>query len=79
VVVPARATARFVVRHVEKAGPAVMITTAIRSLGEQLRSRLFVIELPDDPRQRQAVLAAQERFEVDDAPPVAPSLVASRS
>jgi MarR family len=76
VVVPDRATARFVVRTIEKAGPTVLITTATRPLGEQLMSRLLVIELPDDHRQLQAVLAAQARLEVDGVPPADPGLVA---
>jgi len=76
VVVPDRTTAKFVVRHIEKAGPTVLITTATRPLGEQLMSRLFAIELPADQRQLQAVLAAQARLEVDDVPPADPGLVA---
>jgi hypothetical protein len=76
VVVPDRTTAKFVVRHIEKAGPTVLITTATRPLGEQLVSRLFVIELAADQRQLQAVLAAQARLEVDDVPPADPRLVA---
>jgi hypothetical protein len=76
VVVFDRATAKFVVRHVEKAGPTALITTATRPLGEQLMSRLFAIELPDDQRQLRAVLAAQARLEVDDVPPADPSLLA---
>jgi hypothetical protein len=76
VVVPDRATAKFVVRRIEKAGPTALVTTATRPLGEQLMSRLFAIELPDDQRQLRAVLAAQARLEVDDVPPVDPGLVA---
>jgi hypothetical protein len=76
VVVPDRATAKFVVRHVEKAGPTALITTATRPLGEQLMSRLFLIELPDDQKQLRAVLAAQARLEVEDVPPADPGLVA---
>jgi hypothetical protein len=76
VVVPDRATAKFVARHITKAGPTVLITTATRPLGLQLTSRMLVIELPDDQRQLQAVLAAQARFEVDDVPQVDPALVA---
>ena len=79
VVTPDRGTAKFVVRDVEKAGPTALITTATRPLGEQLMSRLFLIELPADQRQLQAVLAAQARLEVDDVPPPDPSLVAFQS
>jgi hypothetical protein len=79
VVVPDRTTAKFVVRHVEKAGPTVLITTATRPLGEQLMSRVFAIELAADQRQLQAVLAAQARLEIDDVPPADPGLVAFQS
>ncbi|MGO9178051.1 MAG: hypothetical protein ACLQHS_02085 [Candidatus Limnocylindrales bacterium] len=76
VVVPDRATASFVARRIEKAGPTALITTATRPLGEQLMSRLFAIELPDDQRQLRAVLAAQARLELDDVPPADPGLLA---
>ncbi len=76
VVVPDRATAKFVVRRIEKPGPTALITTATRPLGEQLMSRLFAIELPADQAQLQAVLAAQARLEDDDVPPADPGLLA---
>jgi len=76
VVVPDRATGTFVVRRIERAGPTVLLTTATRPLGAQLMSRLFEIELPDDQRQLQAVLAAQARLEVDDLPPADAGLLA---
>jgi hypothetical protein len=76
VVVPDRATGTFVARRIEKPGPTALITTATRPLGEQLMSRLFAIELPDDRAQLRAVLAAQARLELDDVPPADPGLLA---
>ncbi|HLX34979.1 MAG TPA: hypothetical protein VKR30_06990 [Candidatus Limnocylindrales bacterium] len=74
-----RATGERVAQPVKKQGPTVLITTATRPLGEQLMSRLFPIDLPDDRRQLGAVLAAEARLEVDGVPPVDPGLVAFQS
>ena len=39
---------RFVTQEVHKPGPSVLITTAVRRLGAQLDSRLFILDVPDD-------------------------------
>lgn len=44
------------VRRIEKEGPTVLITTATRSLGNQLMSRLFVLDVPDDQQQIRAAV-----------------------
>ncbi len=61
-----------------KAGPSVLITTATRRLGEQLDSRLFSLDLPDDQEQVRAALAEQARLEAQGAanPDEAEALVA---
>ena len=63
----------FVVREVTKPGPTVLLTTAVRRLGPQLDSRLFIIEVPDDQQQLAQALAAQARLELE-GPPDLPEL-----
>ena len=65
----------FHVRHISRPGPTVMITTAVRLLGEQLLSRLFVLALPDSREQIAAQLKAQGQMEVDEPRPPTPALV----
>src|SRR5262249_2835128 len=69
-------TGDYVVREVQKAGPTVLVTTAGRRFGDQLDSRLFSLEVPDDPAQIRAVLAAQANQEVTPAKPPNRALVA---
>jgi hypothetical protein len=59
VVVRDEVTGEFTVRHVEKVGPTTLITTAVRSLGEQLMTRLFTLDVAGDPIQYRAALLAQ--------------------
>jgi energy-coupling factor transporter ATP-binding protein EcfA2 len=54
----------YTVRRIDKPGPTVLITTATRRLGEQLDSRLFALEVPDDQRQVRAALDAQAQLEL---------------
>jgi len=58
----------FAVRVIEKAGPTVLLTTAVRRLGPQLDSRLFVLEVPDEQEQLRAALRTQAALELADAP-----------
>jgi len=69
-------TGDFVVRAIDKAGPTVLLTTSTRSLGDQLMSRLFTIEVPDEPEQIRAALEAQATLELDGAPAPADELIA---
>lgn len=55
---------RQTVRSIRKQGPTVLITTATRSLGHQLMSRLFVLEVPDDQNQIRAALDSQAGLEL---------------
>jgi len=63
----------FTVRAIEKDGPTVLLTTAVRRLGPQLDSRLFVLEVPDEQAQLRAALNAQAAQELSSAP-VSPDL-----
>ena len=66
----------FKVRHIRKPGPTVLITTAVHRLGEQLMSRLFVLDVRDTQEQVRAALAAQARIELKGATQPPPALVA---
>jgi hypothetical protein len=74
VVVRDPTSADWVTRHVVKPGPTVLLTTSTRPLGDQLMTRLFTIEVPDDSAQLGAALAAMANLEVDGAPPPDPAL-----
>ena len=56
---------RFVTQEVHKPGPSVLITTAVRRLGAQLDSRLFILDVPDDQKQIASALRAQAALEAD--------------
>jgi len=49
-------TGRFTTRHIEKPGPTGLITTATKSLGEQMGTRLLTVAVSDTPQQTRAVL-----------------------
>ena len=44
-------THQFVTRHIVKPGPTVLLTTATRSLGEQLATRMLEFQVSDAPEQ----------------------------
>lgn len=69
-------TGDFTIREVDKPGPTVMITTSTRSLGNQLMTRVFTLELSDDQAQIAFRLQAQGRLETEDVQPPDKSLVA---
>lgn len=58
-------TGEFTTKEVDKEGPTVLITTAIRRLGPQLDSRLFTLDVPDDNDQIRQALATQGAIEID--------------
>jgi hypothetical protein len=72
-------TGKFAVREIEKLGPSVLITTAVKRLGNQLDSRLFSLEVPDDLTQIQAALEKQADIELAGLPDPDPALVAYQS
>jgi len=65
VVIRDPATGDFTVREVDKPGPTVLVTTAVRKLGEQLMTRLFSLEMADDRDQVLAALQTQATAEED--------------
>lgn len=75
VVAPQRGSDRLIVRDIVRPGPTVLITTATHPLGDQLMSRLFVIDMPDYHHQREQILVAQAQLELDGDPPRHDSLV----
>jgi len=71
VVVKDPETGQFVTKEINKEGPTILMTTAIRFIGGQLGTRLFLIEVPEDMKRIQAALATQGELEI--APPPEPS------
>ena len=66
----------YVVRTIDRPGPTVLLTTAVRSLGPQLSTRLFALDIPDDAHQVRAALAAQGAIEEDGAVEASTGLIA---
>lgn len=69
-------TGDFTVRKVVKPGPTVLITTSTRSLGAQLMTRLFTLEIGDSKEQIGAALETQAALETEGSKPLDGSLVA---
>ena len=69
-------TGEFMVVEIEKPGPTTLMTTAVKRLGPQLDSRLFILEVPDDQKQLAAALHMQATLEARGGPvdPPAPLL-----
>jgi hypothetical protein len=67
---------RYQVQEIVKYGPTVLITTAVRRLGAQLDSRLFSLEVPDDPTQVRHALATQAAIETNGTKEPDASLIA---
>lgn len=59
---------QFRTTHVDRGGPTVLITTAVRSLGDQLTSRMFTVEMAEGQDQVRAALRAQAKLELYAAP-----------
>jgi len=66
----------YVVKTVDRPGPTVLLTTAVKSLGPQLSTRLFSLDIPDDVNQIRAALAAQGGLEEDGIADADASLIA---
>ncbi len=69
-------TGDFTVRKVEKPGPTVLITTSTRSLGHQLMTRFFQLEIGDSKEQIGAALETQAVLETEGLKPLDGTLVA---
>jgi hypothetical protein len=71
-------TGEFDVQVIRKEGPTTLFTTTVsRVKGEQLDSRLYALDIPDDPAQQRAALHAQAKMELDgDIPEAGPAFLA---
>jgi hypothetical protein len=58
----------YEVQKVSKEGPTVLVTTAVRPLGDQLNSRLYPLDVPYDREQLQRALKMQADLELQGAP-----------
>jgi hypothetical protein len=69
-------TGDYVVREVDKPGPTSLITTSTKSLGSQLMTRLFTLEISDDKNQIGLRLETQAILETEGIMPPDSGLVA---
>jgi len=60
-----RETGNYQTRRVDKPGPTVLITTSTRSLGDQLMTRFFSLEIGDSKEQISAALVTQAALETE--------------
>jgi hypothetical protein len=68
-------TGSFRVHEVVKPGPTVLLTTAVRRLGPQLDTRVFTLDVPDDPHQLRQALITQGQIEVEEVAEPDPALI----
>lgn len=68
VTVRSETTGEYHVKEVRKPGPTVLVTTSVKSLGEQLMTRLFAVEVPYDQAQVRAALLAQAAMDATGEP-----------
>jgi hypothetical protein len=66
-------TGRYQTRHIRKAGPTVLITTGVRSPGQQLGTRMLELSISDAPQQTWAILERQA-LEASGRAPTPPDL-----
>ena len=71
-----RETGNFTTKKVDRKGPTVLITTSTRSLGDQLMTRFFSLEIGDSKEQISAALATQATIETEGIKPVDSQLLA---
>jgi len=69
-------TGEYTTQKKDKAGPTVLITTSTRSLGTQLMTRLFTLEIGDSKEQIGAALETQGALETEGSKPLDGALVA---
>jgi len=60
-------TGRFTVRHIDRPGPTVLVTTTTRPIRGQLGTRLLTLAVPETPEQLRAALETQARLELEGA------------
>jgi hypothetical protein len=66
----------FRTQEIDKPGPSVLITTSTRSLGDQLMTRLFALEIPEDIGRIRDALLAQADIELSGIKEPDPSIIA---
>jgi hypothetical protein len=76
VTIPDPETGDFTVRHIEKAGPTVLVTTAVKALGWQMMTRLFSLPVPEDVERLRQALETQATLELDGAVDPSAALIA---
>jgi len=74
-----RETGNFTTKKINRDGPTVLITTSVRSLGDQLMTRFFTLELGDSREQISAALETQAGLETKGIPCPDTGLVAFQS
>ena len=62
-------TGDYTVREVDKRGPTALVTTSTKSLGGQLMTRLFTLEVGDTKEQIRAALEMQAQVETEGVTP----------
>lgn len=67
-------TGDYTVSEKDKPGPTVLITTSTRSLGAQLMTRMFTLEISDNEEQIKAALETQAKLETEGTKPLDKSL-----
>jgi hypothetical protein len=72
-------TGKFETQEIDKAGPTVMLTTAVRPLGEQLGTRVFTIEIGEGADAVRAALNAQAAIELHGTSEPDSALIAFQS
>lgn len=72
-------TGEYVVKEIAKAGPTTMITTSTKRLGDQLESRMFLLDIPDDDGQIKSALLAQAGLELYQPADIDDALIAFQS
>lgn len=72
-------TGGWTVCDINKSGPTMLVTTSTKRLGDQLETRLFILEVPDDQQQVRAALKAQGDIELYGAQEPPDSLIAYQS
>jgi hypothetical protein len=72
-------TGDYQTKRVHKPGPTVLITTSTRSLGDQLMTRFFTLEIGDSREQISAALETQAGLETKGIPCPDAGLVAFQS
>lgn len=76
VVVKDPESGNFTVKDIVKPGPSVLVTTAVKSLGQQLGTRTFIYPVSDDPGQIGKALEMRGEIEEKGVKDPDPALVA---